>query len=217
MPVPARTLSTLVLGLAAALSFAQAGETEPAPVQTAEATGLVTLNSRGEDVRNVLFDLFTQAKKSFVLEPNARFVLYLSLRDVTFDEALAIVCSTAGLKSELDGGIYFLSKAPAKPSPAVEPGKVVRRLTAAEMSVPVTTKLAMVDLRALFREMGRQAGVVIEVDEAVPQAKVDAVFHQTPLDKALAAVTKAAGLEFVLTDHYSVRIRRPAAAASSQG
>jgi len=53
----------------------------------------VSISAKGEDVRSVLHDLFTQSKKSFVLQPSVRFVLYLSLKDIEFEEALQLVAS----------------------------------------------------------------------------------------------------------------------------
>jgi len=79
----------------------------------------VTIAAKGTDVRTVLTDLFGQAKKDFVLEPNIRFVLYLSLTEMPFEEALEIVCKTASLRYEVQNGIWFLSKKPT-PKP-IEP------------------------------------------------------------------------------------------------
>lgn len=210
-----KTAAILALLALAAVGFAQEQEPATPPVQTAEATGLVTVQSRGEDVRNVLFDLFAQSKRSFVLEPNVRHLLYLSLREVAFEEALELVCATAGLEFQVDNGIYFLAKRKAAPQPAAAPPKIARKLPESELAKPVSTKLAMVELRTLLAELGRQTGVAIEVDEKVPALKVDAMFHETRLDKALAVLAKAAKLEIVLTDHYSVLVRRAASAQAS--
>jgi type II secretory pathway component GspD/PulD (secretin) len=78
----------------------------------------VTISSKGQDVRPVVHDLFEQAKKSYVLEPNVHFVLYLSLRDVEFEEALMTICKTASLSYELQNGVYYISKAKPKTAPA---------------------------------------------------------------------------------------------------
>jgi type II secretory pathway component GspD/PulD (secretin) len=210
-----KTALAAALAIAAVCARAQADEPATPPVQTVEQTGLVTVQSKGDDVRNVLFDLFTQSNKSFVLEPSVRHTLYLSLRGVPFEEALELVCATAGLAAELDNGIYFVSKRKAAPQPVAEPARIVRRLTETDLAAPVTTKLTLVDLRTLLSELSRQTGIAIEVHESVPSVKVDAVFHQTPLSKALGVLTKAAKLEYSLTDHYSVAVRRAASAQAS--
>ena len=46
-----------------------------AAVKTSEA-GQITITSRGHDVREVLFDLFEQGSKSFVLEPGNTYTLF---------------------------------------------------------------------------------------------------------------------------------------------
>lgn len=183
-------------------------EQEGPSVSTSQATGLVTVSSRGGDVRDVLFDLFDQSKKSFVLEPNVRFTLYLSLRDVEFEEALGLICATAGLEATLDNGVYFVNRKKSNLPDAVPAPKIVRKLSEKDMAQPVTTKLLMTDFRSLVGEMSRQTNVMIEIDENVPRVKVDAVFNGTQLNQALTVLTKAANLEFVLTDHYTVRIRK---------
>jgi hypothetical protein len=83
----------------------------------------VSVSAKGDDVRLVLSNLFEQSKKSFILEPNIRFALFLSLNEVDFDEALELVCKTANLKYEVQNGIYFVTRAPAKsaPKPEVKP------------------------------------------------------------------------------------------------
>ncbi|MFN7366873.1 MAG: hypothetical protein ACK5UH_03970, partial [Armatimonadota bacterium] len=80
-----------------------------AAVKTSEA-GQITITSRGHDVREVLFDLFEQGSKSFVLEPGAKVDLYLALSGVEFEEALQIICRVSQLEFTLDNGIYFISK-----------------------------------------------------------------------------------------------------------
>src|SRR4026207_563488 len=104
----------LVIALAfAGFGWAQEGtKTDPGDtgVSIVQESGLVTIASKGTDVRNVLFDLFSQSKKSFVLEPNTHFVLYLALSGVQFDEALEIVCHTASLKYEINNDIYYISQ-----------------------------------------------------------------------------------------------------------
>lgn len=182
-------------------------------VQVAPETGLVTIASRGQDVRNVLFDLFDQAKKSFVLEPSVRHTLYLALSGVDFEEALSIVCAQAGLEYELDNGIYFVSKAaaptqakPTTPGPAPAKPKPLGKLTDQDLQKKLTTRLAMADIRGVFSEFGKQTGITIEVAENVPKYKVDAYLVDTSLKYALDVVTRAAGLVYVRTDNRTIRI-----------
>lgn len=207
-----KTLAILAL-LVCSLTPAFAQESSPEDgkdVQISQDSGVVTISSKGQDVRNVLFDLFSQSKKSFVLEPNVRFVLYLALSGVQFDEALEIVCHTAGLKYELTNGIYYVSKgetAPAvKPVPEVEP-KPKGKVPDTDLLKKVTTRMAKTDIRAVFAEFSKQTEVQIEVDKKVPAYKVDAYLIGTSLKYALDVVTRAAGLEIVKTDNMTLLIK----------
>lgn len=207
----------LVIALAiAGLGWAQEGtKTEPddSGVSIVQESGLVTIASKGSDVRNVLFDLFSQSKKSFVLEPNIHFVLYLALTGVQFDEALEIVCHTASLKYEVSNDIYYISqgkqsevKVPAKPKPEISP-KPLGKLTDKDLfEKKVTTRLPKADLRDVFSEFTKQTGIMIEVDKSVPAYKVDAYLVNTSLKYAIEVITRSAGLVCVRTDNKTLRI-----------
>jgi hypothetical protein len=183
-------------------------------LHVSQASGEVSITSRGNDVRTVLFDLFTQAKKNFVLEPNIHFALYLALTGVEFDEALAVVCSTADLKYELNNGIYFISKLPeravgsAKPIETPVAPKPLGKLADRDLAKRVTTKLSKADIRAVFTELQAQTGVEITVDKGVPNFRVDAYLVSTSLKYALDVVTKAAGIEYVRTDNRTILIQK---------
>lgn len=102
-----KTLSIVLLLAVTALSQAQTAlkvSTKDNQVQ------LVSLRSRGQDVRTVLHDLFDQAKRSYVLDNISRTELYLSLDDLEFEEALELIVQIAELRYEKQNGIYFISK-----------------------------------------------------------------------------------------------------------
>lgn len=111
-----KTLLACLVSLA--LAPALMAQTNDVAVKTAGKN--VTIASRGNDVRAVIHDLFTQSDKNYILDPNIRFTLYLSLKDVEFDEALQIILKTAGLKCDLQNGIYYVVRAP-KPATSVPP------------------------------------------------------------------------------------------------
>ncbi len=208
MKLKAILAATLAIAGTAAFAF---DEKTVSPGQT---QGNVTVASKGQDVRPVLFDLFGQANKSFVLEPDIHFVLYLSLKDVPFDEALAIVLKMANLESEKQNGIYFISKA-KKAAPIPQPQgtvkplpKPVGKLTAEEMKKSVSTKLAKTNIREVFLSFTTQTGIVIEVDSSVPEYKIDAYLMDTSIKYALDVITKAAKLTYTLTDNKSIRISK---------
>lgn len=195
-------IATLIsLVIVAAYSFAQ----EPTSV---------TVSAKGDDVRSVLHDVFTSSKKNYVLEPGVRFVLYLSLKDVELEEALTLICKQAGLTYEIQNGIYFVNRAKvASTKPMTTPPKVEVKpkgtLPQTVLTKKVTTKLNKVELRALFGELSKQAGVTIEVSTDVPSYKLDAYLLGTSLKYALDSITKATGLTYTFTDNLSIAIKKP--------
>lgn len=205
MKLAALTLATLVLG---AIAFAQEGAT----VQGG-ATGTVSIHSKGADVRNVIHDLFQQVERNYVLEPNVRFVLYLSLNDLEFEEALQLVCKLSSLDYEIQNGIYFVGKkkvgsgSPAT-QPTTQPLKPKGKLDPAVLNKRVTTRFDKIDLRQLMSELGKQTVISIEVDTTVPSYKLDAYLIDTSLKYALDVITEATKLKFEFTDNLSIRLAK---------
>lgn len=173
----------------------------------------VSVDAKGEDVRSVLHSLFGQVKKSYVLDPGVRYVLYLSLKDIEFEEALNVICKNATLTYELQNGIYFVRKAPApqsKPAPKPEPAPPKGKLPETVLNRTLTTRLEKADIRALFNEIGKSTDVKIEVDASVPAYKLDAFLIKTSLKFALTQICTAAKLEFVFTNNLTILIRKKA-------
>ena len=186
---------------------------------SADDLGLVSIDSKGSDVRSVLHDLFKQSKKNYVLEPNVRFVLFLSLSDVEFEEALQIVCKQASLAYERQNGIYYVTK---KKSPVVESepknSEVIKtappvvqkpkgKLSPDVLLKKITTKFDRTALRKIFAELAKQTGIEIEVAEDVIDYKMDAHLVGTSLKYALELITEAAKLRYEFTDNKTLLIR----------
>ena len=174
----------------------------------------VDVKANGTDIRDVLYQLFTQSKKSYVLQPGIRMSLDLNLVNVDFDEALQIICEAASLKADLQNGIYYIgrktvikpfltAKAPMKVAPVganpLKPSVLDRK---------VTTKLVKVPLKTVLAEFTRQTKVNFEVDPLVPAYKLDAFLSKLTLRQALDRITKATNLCYEFTDHRTIRVYR---------
>lgn len=219
-----KLFGTLIISLVlcAMSPFALSNSVDEDPqeaVSIAAESGIVTISSRGLDIREVLFDLFEQSERNFVLSPNVRHVLYLSLAGVKFDEALFIVCRTAGLDYEVSNDIFYIGfkDVPVRvtqPQTSVQQPQPVPqrtgRYTDPELEAArLTTRLSITDIREVFAEFEKQTNIKIEVDPEVPNYKLDAFLIDTSLKYSLDVVTKAAGLEWVKTDRKSILIRVP--------
>lgn len=106
---PARFLTVAAfLALTAPLALAGSLDDSPSSVKVEEQK--VTISAKGDDVRSVLFDLFKQSGKNFVLDAGVRFVLYLNLEGVAFDDALKIVLDQSDLGYETREGVFYIGK-----------------------------------------------------------------------------------------------------------
>lgn len=213
-----RRIITIMLLAFAAIASAQDGQTKvDIDVKTTE--GKVTIASRGTDVRPVLFDLFTQSKKNFVLEPNIYHVLYLSLAGVEFDEALEIVCNVAGLGYQIDNGVYFIGKRKpgqaaaiiSEPKPTTVPTVIVAKkgkLTDHELNKRLTTRLSVTPITEVFKSFTKQTGIEILVDKDVPAFRIDAYLIDTSLQYALDVIMRSTNLKYTLTDNKQILVSK---------
>lgn len=202
---------TLLLLAILGVAFAAHAQENP-PTRTGPAE--VSVAAKGDDVRGVLSAVFEQAGKDFVLEPNIRFVLYLSLTKVEFEEALQIICKTAELKWEVQNGVYFITKKKVVVPPVVQPThsappkpiEPLGKLSTDVLKKTLTTRLSKTDFREVVAEIGRQTGLTIEVGSDVPRYKVDAYLINTSLKYALDVLTKAVGSKYTFTDRRTIMI-----------
>jgi pyruvate/2-oxoglutarate dehydrogenase complex dihydrolipoamide acyltransferase (E2) component len=105
----------LTLALAALPILALTSDEAEAPAPR------ITISAKGTDVREVISTIFEQAEKQFVLDTVGYRQLHLSVKDMEFDKALAIVCRLTDLAYEVRDGVYFIGRPAAKPAAKKEP------------------------------------------------------------------------------------------------
>ena len=108
-----------------------------------------------------------------------------------------------------------LSKAPAATKPTNTAGQGFTNVAPIEVKPPsinltgrLTVQLKKMDIRAVFSELGSQAKVDIELDDTVPNYKLDASFYNVTLKFALDKICKAAGLKYSSTPSNTIRISK---------
>lgn len=72
----------------------------------------------------------------------------------------------------------------------------------------LTVQLKKMAIQDVFAEFGRQANVEIELDDSVPNYKLDASFYNTTLKFALDKICKVAGLKYSFTPSKTIRISK---------
>lgn len=132
-----RTITLATLLAFASMSLAQA---TPNGTLKTDAAGKVSLTSRGKDVREVLYDLFLQKRRNFVIEGVEKTELFLILNEVGFDEALEIVLKQANLKYDLQNDIYYIGKKGGKTVAPVPMGSTGSTPSLAPLDLPPVEK-----------------------------------------------------------------------------
>ncbi len=189
-----------------------------------DSTGKVSIASKGRDVRDVLYDLFTQGKRNFVVQGEVHANLYLSLQGVTFDQALGIVLRQTKLEYRVKDGVTYI----AKDFPADEPSsqqtgedaKVTDAQSAAtskttsaapasskvDLSKKVSVKESKIALRDLIKTFSNQTGIDIVVAHDVKDYRMDVNLQNKTLKYALEVIAKGARLQFYVRDSGDVLV-----------
>lgn len=169
----------------------------------------VSVDSRGDDVREVIATLFAQAHRPYALDAAIKGRLYVTLVRMPFPKALSVILKQASLVARDQDGVTMIAPAPKAvapvvPTPVVAIAKkaatpvVVPKVPASTFARRVSTRLSRAPLAEVFAAFGEQAGVEIAVDPSVPPYRVDAFFAKTSLRYALDRVCKAAGLTYAV-------------------
>lgn len=221
-----KTLSLLTAALIfSPVAMSQGGEGSQEPSKTnVESTPktppktdeppVVSVSAKGHDVRTVLHDMFKQVEKSFVLEPNIRFNLYLSLEKIEFEEALRLVCKMSDLGIDVQNGIYFIhAKKSAKPATAVKGAFEAKptpkgKLPTSVLAKRLTTRFDKIDIRKLLANLTEQTGVAFEIADDIPAYKLDAYLIGTSLKFALDTICTATKLQYTFTDNLTIGISK---------
>ena len=174
-------------------------------LQTPTEPPRVSLDARGEDVREVLATLFAQVRRPYALDASITGKLYVAFDRMPFPKALGIVLTQANLVARDKDGVTIIAPAPKpltivpKPptaAPAAPAAKPVTTLDPATFARKVTTRLNRAPLTDVFAALSIQAKVPIEVDPTVPAYRVDAFFAKSSLRYALDRICKAANLRY---------------------
>ncbi len=176
----------------------------------------ITVLSDGLDVRTVLCNVFSQAKKSFIAEPGLSLTLYLNLHEVPFGTAVDLICQNAGITYEIDNGVYhFFRKTQSvrrnasTPPPQISQGLEAKPLDPSVLERIFTSKLSNVDLRTAIKEISRKTDVPIQVAPHVKNLKVNATFLETTLRYALNSLCQAGKLMYTFTPEGTILISDP--------
>jgi type II secretory pathway component HofQ len=218
--------------IAALLIAATAWGTPQDPPQESvhSEAGFVNISAKGEDVRSVLFDLFRQTNNNFVLDSGVRWVLYLHLEKVTFEQALDIVAQNAEIGYEVKNGVYYIGKGrktTKTPAPTTKPNPTPQQedhtptapplpqntntpklVTEAELQKRLTTRFSVTPIRKVFEEFTRQTGIKIEVDASVPDYKLDAFLIDTSLKYSLDVICDAAKLKWSKAPNGTIKVEK---------
>ena len=179
-----------------------------APAQDAAASSSSTpkycIESAGRDVRDAIHNLFTQARKNYILDSSVRHQLYMSVYDIDFDAAFSLLLEQAKLHYEIRDGVYYIGPQPVVVAQGGRPGSDFD--WTAILGRTVTLKDQKITLSNAFSSLGKLAGLQIRVDPTVPNYLVNVSFSNVTLRYALDTLTKAAQLSWERMLDGSIRV-----------
>jgi type II secretory pathway component GspD/PulD (secretin) len=139
------------------------------------ADGLVSLNCKNSDVRDILRGLGEQAGVNLIVDPSVSGTLTMTLTEVSFETALGVVCEAAKLTYAKEGPVY----------------RVVRKSYSVHYEQNLlSVEAQQADLAVLLTEISRSTGINIIPHPGVT-GQVSLLLHNLPPDKALAIIADA--------------------------
>lgn len=186
-----RTITLTIL-----LAFASLGMAQLAPTGSVQAStaGKVSVNSRGKDIREVLYDLFLQKRKNFVVEGVDKVELFLILNEVGFDEALEIVLKQANLRYDLQNDIYYIGKKGKSVLPIVPMGSTGSTPSLAPLDLPPVTKQPPLTTPALDQAVTFKAPAA-KVTESDMKRRVTTRYNLVDIRQLLADLSQQTGVK----------------------
>lgn len=173
-----------------------------------ETDPVVSIQARGTDVKEVLVDLFTQAKRDFMLSSGIEKKIYLSVREVPFTKALQMICEAARIRFVLKDEIYVIeatgsSREIGSPIPQNEQDALKRK---------ISLNVNQTGIQAIAASLSKQSGVPVKLDKGVPNYRINAKLPGTTLEVALNAICSGTGLTYEWTGQ-GFKIMRTVSAA----
>lgn len=188
---------------------------------TDDVEPVVSIQARGIDVKEVLADLFAQAKLQFMLNSGIEKRIYLSVREVPFTRALQMVCDSANLQYSLQDQVYVIQAAGSAPNPVGAMHELPRNTKPANeqdaLRRRVNLNFNQTVIKAIVSSLSRQSGMPIELDAGIPNYRMSAKLPGTTLEVALNAICTGTGLKYTWTGEGFKITRTVSAAAVSPG
>lgn len=187
-----KSLAILIL-LIGSISFAQADGTEVITSAIKVKEEKISISSKGLDIRDVLYDLFKKTEHNFVIDSGVRFVLYLNLEGLSFDEALHIILKHGNLGYEVKNNIYFVGSSRSKAYLGKPEGTQPEKKPILEESKPkVETQKPVVKAPALPLPNPAPTG---KLDSKVLQKRITTRMAVTDIREVFAAFASQAGVK----------------------
>lgn len=162
---------------------------ENRPSDTSEP--LVSLQALGTDVRDALSDLFSQAKQDFVLSPQVKGQIYLTIHNQPFTIALNAVCEAAELKYARRGTVYYVQ--PLTGGAAGARAELSEKVLLVKL---VSLNLRGSDLKTALASLQKQTGAPMRLAPNAPNLRLNATLQKVSLQTALNAICTGTGLEY---------------------
>lgn len=173
-----------------------------------ETDPIVSIQARGIDVKEALVDLFTQAKRDFMLTSGIEKKIYLSVREVPFTKALHMVCEAARLRFVLQDEIYVIEATGSNP----EIQNPIPQNAQDALKKRVSLNVNQTEIQAIAASLSKQSGVPVKLDNGVPNYRINAKLPGTTLEVALNAICSGTGLTYEWTGQ-GFKIMRTVSAA----
>ena len=165
-------------------------------VEKYEDTYLVSLNAKGEDIKDILQEIAQKTGRNIIFSKDISGGLYLTLNKVSLDRAIDLIIRSLGYTYEIrEGGFIIVSvpKGETPSAPILEIKELVKIDKIGDIYY-VTADLRKSDIRDILQEIAKKTEFNFVIDPKV-SGSVDLFVNRVPLDEVLTILQRLANFD----------------------
>jgi len=165
-------------------------------VEKYEDTYLVSLNAKGEDIKDILQEIAQKTGRNIIFSKDVSGGLYLTLNKVSLDRAIDLIIRSLGYTYEIrEGGFIIVSvpKSETPSAPILEIKELVKIDKIGDIYY-VTADLRKSDIRDILQEIAKKTEFNFVIDPKV-SGSVDLFVNRVPLDEVLTILQRLANFD----------------------
>jgi len=165
-------------------------------VERFEDTYLVSLNAKGEDIKDILQEIAQKTGRNIIFSKDISGGLYLTLNKVSLDRAIDLIIRSLGYTYEIREGGFIIVSVPKGEAPSIPILEIKELVKIDKISdvYYVTADLRKSDIRDILQEIAKKTEFNFVIDPKI-SGSVDLFVNKVPLDEVLTILQRLANFD----------------------